>query len=236
MRADARVRYIVRMVPTLPHARYLILDDADLSSAVAVSLAVERWGGTGPAPLLVPTWWRAGADEAMPLVHRTVEHHAGHYGLRTLAHELVVPTTESSSISHLLLAATELARQQSCDAVLFPVRAADWSDDGRPEIEILAREIDRAVMVGRLAALDAHEDAKSDASVQTPLVDLDDEQLVDLARDLAVPAEACWWANAGEDRLAIAARERWRSLRGIAGPIARTDPGHPDSGRSARSA
>jgi hypothetical protein len=101
------------LVPTLPEARYLILDDADAPSTVAAVLASERWGGRGPAPVLVPAWWRADADACMPLVHGAVARHAAVLGLRTLAEELVVEPGEAPGgagvVSQLLLAAVQMA-------------------------------------------------------------------------------------------------------------------------------
>lgn len=214
------------LVPTLPEARYLILDDADLSSLVCVAMAAERWGsggGKGPAPVVVPSWWREHADAAMPLVHGCVERHGLVYAHRPLGEELVVEPAEPDGcfpeLSALLLAATRLAGRLGCDAVLFPVRAADLDPQRRVLLETVAREVDRAALVARLGSLDG-----APCSVVTPLVDFDDEQLIDLARDLAVPTETCWWSGVGGvggggDPLAAEAGERWSAVRAMpAGP------------------
>ena len=210
------------LVPTLPEARYLILDDADLSSLVCVAMAAERWGsggGKSPAPVVVPSWWRNNADAAMPLVHRCVERHAQIYAHRPVAEELVVEPVEADGsfpeLSALLLAATRLAGRLGCDAVLFPVRAADLESDGRVLLDTVTREVDRAGLVARLGALDSG----APCTVVTPLIDFDDEQLIDLARDLSVPTEACWWSGLAGDPLAAEAAERWHAVRAMpAGP------------------
>lgn len=209
------------LVPTLPEARYLILDDADLASLVCVAMATERWSGRGPAPVLAASWWRPDADLAMPLVHKGVERHAGIYGHERLGEELVIeprdPDGPCPELSDLLLAASRAATRAGCDAVLFPVRAADLRLDRTVAIETVAREVDRAALVGRLAALD-REDGSS-CPVVTPLVDFDDEQLIDLARDLAVPVESCWWSLVRGDALASRAAERWSPVGAMpAGP------------------
>ncbi len=208
------------LVPTLPEARYLILDDADLASLVSVALAGERWGGQGPAPVVVPAWWRPGADDAMPLVHKAVARHAGVYGARALGEELVVepgPDGAFAELSDLLLAAARLARNLGCDSVLFPVRAADLSPEGDCPVGLVAREVDRAALVSRLASLDLPETPA--CQIVTPLVDFDDEQLIDLARDLSVPSESCWWAADADDSGVRAAAARWRELAAMpAGP------------------
>ena len=206
------------LVPTMPEARYLILDDADLASLVSVALAAERWGGRGPAPVVVPAWWRAGSEGAMPLVHTAAERHAGVYGLERVNEELVAEPGHGPEgfpeRSAMLLDAAGLARRLGCDAVLFPVRAADL-DDG-VTADAVAREVDRAALVSRLAALDL---AGGGCSIVTPLVDFDDEQLIDLARDLSVPTETCWWSGVRGDAEAGLAAERWASVRATpAGP------------------
>lgn len=210
------------LVPTLPEARYLILDDADLSSLVCVAIASERWGSAGgktPAPVVVPSWWRENADAAMPLVHRCVDRHAQVYAHRPIAEELVVEPAETGGsfpeLSALLLAATRLAGRLGCDAVLFPVRAADLDPQGRVLLDTVAREVDRAALVSRLGSLDTG----APCSVVTPLIDFDDEQLIDLARDLSVPTETCWWSGIAGDPLAAEASERWSAVRAMsAGP------------------
>lgn len=213
------------LVPTLPEARYLILDDADLPSLVAVALAAERWGGAGTgarsAPVVVPAWWRPEADAAMPLVHAAVHRHAALYEHQPLPEELVVEPSEPvgtfPQLSDLLLTATRLAGRLGCDAVLFPVRAADLHPDARLDPDLIAREVDRAALITRLASLDTG--SGTGCSVITPLIDFDDEQLIDLARDLAVPTEQCWWSAAPSDPAARHAAERWRAVRAMpAGP------------------
>lgn len=210
------------LVPTLPESRFLILDDADMASLVSVALAAERWAGVGGsdrAPVVVPAWWRPDADTAMPLVHRAVQRRAALYGLTAVRDELVAEPSEGSQafpeLSQLLLAATRLAARHGCDAVLFPVRAADLERE--VTVAGVAREVDRAVLVGRLASLDG--EGLAACTVITPLVDLDDEQLLDLARDLSVPSDACWWSGVGDEPAAAEAARRWQGVRGMpAGP------------------
>lgn len=223
------------VVPTLPEARYLVLNDADLASLVCVALAAERWGGQGQAPVIVPSWWAPEADLAMPLVNRSSERQAAQYALKSLPEELVVepadPASGFSELSQLLLAATRLAAQRGCESVLFPIRAADLEDG--VSVRTVAREIDRAALVGRLAALDAADGAP--VSVVTPLIDLDDEQLIDLARDLSVPFELCWWAGVSGEPAAERAGARWRGVGDMAAGAA-ASPGEERFARTLRPA
>lgn len=203
------------LVPTLPEARYLILDDADVASLVSVALASERWGGRGEAPVVAAAWWRAAGDETLPLVHRAVERQASLFGLRRAGEELAIGTGpdpfDPSQRSELLLAACRLAVQIGCDAVLYPVRAAEDTPDASLSVDAIAREVDRAALVSRLFSLEG----TGPIEVVTPVVDLNDEQVGDLARDLGVPVDATWWGAAGGDPLAREASVRWRSLRGV---------------------
>jgi hypothetical protein len=154
----------------------------------------------------------------MPSVHGAVERHAGVYSVEPVADELVAEPSGGGGaddgfgeLSGLLLRATRLASALGCDSVLFPVRAADLEEG--VSVRTVAREVDRAALVGRLASLDG---GGPGCAVITPLVDFDDEQLVDLARDLSVPTEACWWSGLSGEPMAEAAAERWRSVRAMA--------------------
>lgn len=214
------------LVPTLPASRFLILDDADMPSAVAVALAAERSGDDRTEAVVVPAWWRGGADEAMPLVHKAVERHASVYGVRRLHAELVVePSGEPGSatvLSQLLLAAVPLALAEGCDAVLFPVRPEETDAGEDLAVDGIAREVDRAELVARLAALDSG----LPCSIITPMVDLSDRQVIDLARDMGMPTEMCWWSGADGDHAAASLAQRWGTRRGVMAAAG-------DAGRSA---
>ncbi|MEM9372081.1 MAG: hypothetical protein AAGA55_00420 [Planctomycetota bacterium] len=223
------------LVPTLPASRLLILDDGDLPAGVCVALAAERLADASTTPVLVPSWWRGGADETMPLVHKdasttpflepscgrggedetmpldhkAVERHARLYDAGLANAELVVepgPAPAPHAVwSQLLMAAVRLAHETGCDAVLFPVRPDSITDEGHPPVEEIAREVDRAALITRLAALDY----ERPCAVLTPLVDLTDLQVLDLAYDMAVSTEGCWWAGVQADPAAASAGERW---------------------------
>jgi len=212
------------LVPTLPASRFLVLDDADMPSAVSLALAAERVGDDRAEPVIVPTWWQSGADEAMPLVHKAVERHASVYGVRRVHAELVVePSDEPGSasvLSQLLLAAVPLALREGCDAILFPIRPALAQETGDISVEGIAREVDRCELVARLASLDN----ERPCSIVTPMVDLSDRQIVDLARDMGVPAEVCWWSGVGGEAFAESCAARWGAPRRLATPSGRGEP------------
>lgn len=212
------------LVPTLPSSRFLILDDADLASSVSVSIAVDRVLDSGGMPVLVPSWWRSGADDAMPLVHKAVDRHASVYGAGVFQAELVVEPDERQGpsgglLSQLLLAAIPLALEAGCNSVLFPVRPDGVGDGAGLDVAAVAREVDRAALVTRLAALDHAEPCE----IVTPMVDLTDRQVLDLAYDMGVSTEMCWWSGVSDDAAADAARGRWSGPRGLVAAAASSD-------------
>ena len=81
------------------------------------------------------------------------------------------------------------------------------------DLDRIAQAADRALLAGRLAGLDATLHASPGVQVETPLLDLTDGQLADLAMDMDVPLETCWWwgGDTGHDAQAHQARARWRS-------------------------
>ncbi|MFK7883001.1 MAG: hypothetical protein AB8F26_02305 [Phycisphaerales bacterium] len=208
------------LVPTLPDARFLILDNADMPAALSVALAAEAAGmghsdgrSDDRTPVLVPAWWGVHADQSMPLVHTAVERQAAVYGARTLATELVVEPDQSSGgyavLSQLLMAAVKLAAREGCDAVLFPIQATELGESDELSVDIIAREVDRAALISRLACLDT-----GPCSVVTPLIDFDASQTIDLVRDMGVPVDLCWWSSASGEPFADAQASRWRGIRG----------------------
>lgn len=210
------------LVPTLPASRFLILDDADLPACVSVALASERGMDPSGGPVLVPSWWRDGADDAMPLVHRSVERHASVYGAGVASAELVIePSSETGlDLSQLLLAAVPLALEHGCDAVLFPVRPDGVPGSVDLPVDGIAREVDRAELIARLAALDTG----SPCPIVTPMVDLTDRQVIDLAADMGVSNELCWWHGMRDEPVALESASRWKR------PVLVAAASEPDAG------
>jgi len=86
-----------------------------------------------------------------------------------------------------LLHAIAAASSRGSSRVIWPVRCGEDPDAG-------ATAADRALIVGRLAALDA-EPGRAPERIETPLLDLTLEQMLDLAKDLDAPLDASWWCQ-----------------------------------------
>jgi hypothetical protein len=83
-----------------------------------------------------------------------------------------------------------------------------------PDLDTIATTTDRTLLVSRLASLDLWDDPESqvpEIRIETPLIDLADEQIADMASDLAVPWSTVWWLEASGER-ARQARERWEPI------------------------
>jgi len=152
----------------------------------------------------------------MPLVHTAVERHASVYGASVASSELVIePAAEGSAgtgLSQLLLASVPIASEHGCDAILLPIRPASAAPDGSLPVDEIAREVDRAELVSRLAALDTGRPC----SIVTPVVDLTERQVLDLAGDMGVPDEMCWWHGVSGDDAATRFAAAWRRPPGVA--------------------
>jgi hypothetical protein len=110
-------------------------------------------------------------------------------------------------VSQGLLAAAYVAAAHRCDRVVWPVQSpAPVSGEDDVDLDRIAADVDRALLVSRLVALDADEHGRPGLRIETPYVDLSDRQLAELAFDMDVPVHLCWW---WEGESGAAERERW---------------------------
>jgi 7-cyano-7-deazaguanine synthase in queuosine biosynthesis len=72
--------------------------------------------------------------------------------------------------------------------VLWPVHCG-------ADLEAMDRALARARLVERLVNLDlpAGEEDEPPLRIETPLLDLSDRQIAELAADLDAPLDVCWW-------------------------------------------
>jgi len=86
-----------------------------------------------------------------------------------------------------LLQAVSAAATRGCGRVVWPIRCGENLDEG-------ADAADRALLLSRLISIDT---AAGDVPVRidTPLLDLTLDQLLELARELDAPLEASWWCQ-----------------------------------------
>lgn len=193
-------------------SRTLVISDGSLASLVACATARETIVSAGgdektarPVVLFTPV-----GDETNRARRQAIEKQAKLYELdiAEVRGELRGPGAHGSFGAGLhetlnLIQATYQAASLGCDLVLWPVQFA-----GAPEVEKIARVVDRALLVTRLASLDSAEHGRPAIRVDTPFADFTDKQLADLAIDMNVPIEMAWWWG-GKDEHAMQRVERW---------------------------
>lgn len=193
------------------NARVLVICDGSLASVVACVAAKEaslaaRPDGAPPPPRPV-AWIPAGLTESQQasaaLIGQT-------YGLEVVAQgdTLGPDATPDLVESTMLVHAVYAAAHRGCPAVFWPAHApgSNQSPDADPDLNTIARIIDKALLVGRLCALDAEHHNIPAIRVEAPYADLNTEQIADLARDLEVKLSLCWW---WEDPAGAAEKARW---------------------------
>ncbi|MDX2017569.1 MAG: hypothetical protein SFY95_08020 [Planctomycetota bacterium] len=126
------------------------------------------------------------------------------------------PATSHQAVHNTddLLAAGRLAMSLGIRTVIWPAHYGSGKP-GEPttlDLDRAAVGADRALLVGRLMSLEGHESGVPSIRIETPLLDLSDRQLAELAVDLGVSislegpqAKACWWT------LALQEPSRWSS-------------------------
>jgi len=108
----------------------------------------------------------------------------------------------------MLLSAARAALGAGLDRVIWAIHLGGHDPDAWPDLDELATRMDKALLCGRLASLEAS--TQIGVSIETPLIDLTDRQLADLAADLAAPIETCWWWSIGTAGLGPAGVEHDR--------------------------
>jgi hypothetical protein len=192
-----------------------ILSDGSLASLVACAMLQESLTASDAAPdsgglvIAVPegdaTSTRADAARLQ----------AQAYGLpfaELAADEPSSAKTRGESQTRLLLAAVYAAARARCESILWPIVA---STPAGIDLDAVAAGADRALLVARLVALDAKDHGLPGLTITVPFIDLTDHQIADLAVDMAVPIETCWW-NRFAGPSAAEERKRWTAaLRSV---------------------
>ncbi|MBL4697881.1 MAG: hypothetical protein JKX70_03510 [Phycisphaerales bacterium] len=205
------------IVPRFTQDRCVILSDGSVESLLACAMASEQQQLAGTqlnanqseSSILLPSWWEwmQEIDLMISAVDPAVIRQASAYSLNIYPDLSVYPpddqpTLVNSSIgsiqSRMLLEAAQIALKSGIRKVVWPIRIM------RPEtqqsmdelVDEIGITIDRAILASRLASLDATQDTAVDVVIETPFVDLSNTQIADLAGDMAIPLESCWWQNA----------------------------------------
>ncbi|RMH25994.1 MAG: hypothetical protein D6693_07940 [Planctomycetota bacterium] len=186
----------------------LVIADGGLPSLVTMLMLDEPARG-------IALFTGAGADDSA-LRRRATDLHVELAGLDrvdepALAPDALAPLAGGLGESAMLLAAIADAAERRCREVHWP-RTADG------DLDAMADAADRALLVERLGVIESARTGSLDVSLVTPLLDLDDQQIAELAADLAAPVWSCWWALPEAADRADASRERARwaeRLRGL---------------------
>jgi len=171
--------------------------------------------------VLIPAWWGAQPDNDLDLIISAVEpaitRQARLYALVTDMDNAAYPP-EDEPLSELatrrlhtrlLTEAAYLALESGIKRVVWPVRIPQ---NHPSRIKAIGDTLDRAMLVSRAVSLDATAQTAPEVVIETPFIDLSDAQLVDLARDLTLPIDACWWADAQTLPLAQQRRAHWDAI------------------------
>ncbi len=94
-----------------------------------------------------------------------------------------------SGTSVLLLEACYEAARRGCGRVV-------WGVHYGADLDGVFTAAEQAGLVGRLATLELGGTGEG-IRIETPLLDLSETQIAEMALDLDVPAGACWWAGEG---------------------------------------
>jgi 7-cyano-7-deazaguanine synthase in queuosine biosynthesis len=154
-------------------------------------------------------------DLRIPAIDRSIQMQADLLSLTVIRDHAGYPEeadarNQQSSLgvhqTRMLLDAATLAIELGYKRVLWPIQATN-ADDPSANLDQISTAIDRALLTARLATLDAQSQGGVEVTIETPLVDLTDSQLSDLAADLNIPISSCWW---NDQALPDAQEERTR--------------------------
>lgn len=193
-------------IPRFPDEPCLLITDAGLGSLVLTAMAAEQ--SSKDATRLYPAWWASQTDMDLriPAIDRAIDMQADLLSLQVIRDhagypEEPLPRSQPASLgthqTRMLLDAATLAIQLGLKRVIWPIRAIGPDDNENPAelIDHIAIAIDRALLTARLATLDAQDQGGVEVTIETPIVDLTNHELSDLAADLNVPINSCWWTN-----------------------------------------
>lgn len=210
------------------NGRKLILSDGGLSSLVGTACVKEALTLASPARASDAAIMPFGCvGPAREMMLRAVRAQAQAYAFQLLP-ELEpwlgeeaddLRRREGESID--LVRATFAAARHGCGSVLWAVQCSreGTGDPDGLDVDWIARCSDKAVLAGRLAAVDADAHATPSLVIDAPYVDVTDAQLADLACEMDVPVRTCWWwaVTRREGEAAVNERAKWLRLLAGAG-------------------
>lgn len=198
----------------LPRGPSLIVADGDLPALLAcAATSAAATGHAGPRAEvhLASVVWIAHVNDDVRRAD-AARAQADLYELRLIEAQPIARTSvppNVGGVSLMLLSAAWMAAAEGLESVLWPSHAGE-----ELELSRVADAVDRAMLVSRLATLDAAAAGLRPVEVRAPYADFTDAQIADLALDMDLPLRTCWWWD-GRDDDAKRERERWgRALAG----------------------
>lgn len=216
--------------------RVLIVTDAGLPALVTCLMAPDPDRVVAWAP---PIGADLGEGAITPIHHQAAEEQAEMLSLG----EFVTPSEawpaakpgsrpaeawsgfdEDRRVTSLLLEACAEALRRNCSRVIWPVACG-------ADLDALFSVAERASLISRLVELSVPTSGSSPMMslapiVETPLADLDDIQIAEMALDLDAPVSSCWWRReqtppSDASRRAI---QRWERAIHAADRLGRATP------------
>lgn len=167
----------------------LIIADGSIATLIAVwREAVCRPGAAdGPKPIL---WAPAGLSAAAQHANQQIATLAG---LETPAAGPLPGCESGLAATLMLLAAGEEAARHGIGRVVWPVQFA--GTDATTRLTQVGGAFDRALLAARLLSVDTRQTSGLSVLIHTPLAELTDTQLLDLAADMDAPVGTAWWCE-----------------------------------------
>lgn len=195
----------------------MVITDAGLAGLVACALSLRSAESEGAQ--VAPSAWFApvgdGHDDARRAALRV---QAGVLSIDLAGECAPAPSADAPGRREnlVLLDACYHAIRLRIPRIVWGVQIGGEAPDDWPDLDDLATRLDRALLCARLASLDAPRVGPGDVRIETPLIDLTDRQLAELAVDLAIPFESLWWWQSDRENPEAA---RWRDLLASAGSL-----------------
>lgn len=211
----------------------MVLCDGGLASLVALAMAAEETVAVG-SPRVDTQSGDPKRVEAVAAVRSrawVASHDAQMRAVETQAQALGVPLvggmlapladdadpSRGESATMELVSAAYYALRSGCSKLIWPIQI-DRALGEREAFDQAAEVCDRALLVSRLVQLDAAGAEIPEVTITTPMVDLDDEQVAEMAVDLSVAMPTLWWwSSEGVGERASYERERWMAALRAAG-------------------
>ncbi|MBX3363639.1 MAG: hypothetical protein KF866_02630 [Phycisphaeraceae bacterium] len=186
-------------------ARSAVLGDGGLAALLACATLAER---TRDARKGLLVFAPGTPEDALRLA--ACRRQAGHYGLDLIAIEPLghIGWSVSERCVGSLVHAAHAAARAGASELIWPVQPGSSDGASWPDVDQMAAQVDRALLVERLVSLDAPDHGMHDFRIRTPFLDLSDRQMADLATDMGVDPEMCWWWSDDRDD-AVTERKRW---------------------------